>query len=30
VTAECRDGSYSYSYDYSAACLADGGVLRWR
>jgi len=29
ATAECRDGSYSYSEHASGTCSHHGGVSRW-
>jgi hypothetical protein len=29
-TAQCRDGSYSFSEHHSGTCSHHGGVARWR
>jgi hypothetical protein len=29
ATAECQDGSFSYSAHHRGACSRHGGVLRW-
>lgn len=29
ATAECRDGSYSYSANHRGTCSHHGGVKRW-
>lgn len=29
ATAQCRDGSYSFSQSHSGTCSQHGGVARW-
>ena len=29
ATAQCRDGSYSFSQDHSGTCSRHGGVASW-
>lgn len=29
ATAECKDGTYSYSQHHSGTCSHHGGVLQW-
>ena len=30
VTADCRDGTHSYSHHHSGTCSGHGGVATWR
>jgi uncharacterized protein DUF3761 len=30
VTADCRDGTHSYSHHHSGTCSGHGGVANWR
>jgi hypothetical protein len=30
VTADCRDGTHSYSHHHSGTCSGHGGVSSWR
>jgi hypothetical protein len=30
ATAQCRDGSYSFSQHHSGTCSRHGGVARWQ
>ncbi|WP_250440220.1 DUF3761 domain-containing protein [Caballeronia sp. AZ1_KS37] len=30
ATAQCRDGSYSFSQDHSGTCSRHGGVAAWQ
>jgi hypothetical protein len=30
VTADCRDGTHSYSHHHSGTCSGHGGVSAWR
>ena len=30
VTADCRDGTHSYSHHHAGTCSSHGGVASWR